>query len=89
MDLTVSRPRRLAGEIVAPGDKSVSHRAVMLNSIAEGQATVRNFSPGDDCTSTMGIMRALGVNIERETASENAGDTLVVPRLWCQRASRG
>ncbi len=78
MDLTVSRPRRLAGEIVAPGDKSVSHRAVMLNSIAEGQATVRNFSPGDDCTSTMGIMRALGVNIERETASENAGDTLVV-----------
>ena len=78
MDLTVSRPRRLAGEIVAPGDKSVSHRAVMLNSIAEGQATVRNFSPGDDCTSTMGIMRSLGVNIERETASENAGDTLVV-----------
>ncbi len=78
MDLTVSRPRRLAGEIVAPGDKSVSHRAVMLNSIAEGQATVRNFSPGDDCTSTMGIMRALGVNIERETGSENAGDTLVV-----------
>ena len=78
MDLTVSRPRRLAGEIVAPGDKSVSHRAVMLNSIAEGQATVRNFSPGDDCTSTMGIMRALGVNIERETVSESAGDTLVV-----------
>ena len=78
MDLTVSRPRRLAGEVVAPGDKSVSHRAVMLNSIAEGQASVRNFSPGDDCTSTMGIMRALGVNIERETASENAGDTLVV-----------
>lgn len=78
MDLTVSRPRRLAGEIVAPGDKSVSHRAVMLNSIAEGQATVRNFSPGDDCTSTMGIMRALGVEISRAEAEGNSGDTLVI-----------
>jgi 3-phosphoshikimate 1-carboxyvinyltransferase len=78
MDLTVSRPRRLAGEIVAPGDKSVSHRAVMLNSIAGGQATIQNFSPGDDCTSTMGIMRALGVNIERTAASDGWGDTLVV-----------
>ena len=78
MDLTVSRPRRLAGEIVAPGDKSVSHRAVMLNSIAEGQATVRNFSPGDDCTSTMGIMRSLGVEISRSEAEGNSGDTLVI-----------
>ena len=78
MDLTVSGPRRLAGEIIAPGDKSVSHRAVMLNSIAEGKATVTNFSPGDDCTSTMGIMRALGVNIERSTSDDGSGDTLVV-----------
>ena len=78
MDLTVSAPRRLAGEVVAPGDKSVSHRAVMLNSIAEGQATVRNFSPGDDCTSTMGIMRALGVEIERTAVDDDAGDTLVI-----------
>ncbi|MXX93214.1 MAG: 3-phosphoshikimate 1-carboxyvinyltransferase [Chloroflexi bacterium] len=78
MDLTVSGPRRLAGEIVAPGDKSVSHRAVMLNSIAEGQATITNFSPGDDCTSTMVIMRALGVNIERASADDGSGDTLVV-----------
>ena len=78
MNLTVSGPRRLAGEIVVPGDKSVSHRAVMLNSIATGQATVRNFSPGDDCTSTTGIMRALGVNIERITTSGNTGDTLII-----------
>ena len=78
MDLTVSSPRRLAGEVVAPGDKSVSHRAVMLNSVGEGQATVRNFSPGDDCTSTMGIMRALGVEIERTEAQGNRGDTLIV-----------
>ena len=78
MDLTVSRPRRLAGEIVAPGDKSVSHRAVMLNSIGEGSATIKNFSPGDDCTSTMRIMRALGVEIERLSSDEGLGDTLHV-----------
>ena len=78
MDLTVSRTRRLSGEIVAPGDKSVSHRAVMLNSIADGEATVTNFSPGDDCTSTMRIMRALGVEIDRHTENESAGDTLVI-----------
>ncbi len=78
MDLTVSRPRRLVGEVVAPGDKSVSHRAVMLNSIGEGQARVRNFSPGDDCTSTMIIMRALGVNIDRASADDDSGDTLVI-----------
>ncbi len=78
MDLTVSRPRRLAGEVVAPGDKSVSHRAVMLNSIGEGHARVRNFSPGDDCTSTMIIMRALGVNIDRTSADGDSGDTLVI-----------
>ena len=78
MDLAVSKPRRLAGEIVAPGDKSVSHRAVMLNSIADGQATVRNFSPGDDCTSTMRMMRALGVEIERRSPEDNTGDTLIV-----------
>ncbi|MYF79428.1 MAG: 3-phosphoshikimate 1-carboxyvinyltransferase, partial [Chloroflexi bacterium] len=50
----------------------------MLNSIAEGQATITNFSPGDDCTSTMVIMRALGVNIERASADDGSGDTLVV-----------
>ncbi len=78
MELTISGPRRLAGEIVAPGDKSVSHRAVMLNSIGEGNAVVTNFSPGDDCSSTMRIMMALGVEIRRTSAGEDAGDTLVV-----------
>jgi 3-phosphoshikimate 1-carboxyvinyltransferase len=50
----------------------------MLNSIAEGQATVRNFSPGEDCSSTMRIMRALGVNIRRSSTSDDTGDTLEI-----------
>ncbi len=51
----------------------------MLNSIANGDATVTNFSPGDDCMSTMGIMRDLGVEVERiEVENDDVGDTLVV-----------
>lgn len=56
--------RRLEGEITLPGDKSLSHRAVMLNSIAVGDALITNFSPGADSHSTVTCMRALGVAIE-------------------------
>ena len=76
---TVSRVRKLTGDIVAPGDKSISHRAAMFNAIADGTATVTNFSPGDDCSSTVDLLRALGVQIDR-SPSEGAdqGDTLIV-----------
>ena len=76
---TVASPRRLSGTIVAPGDKSISHRAAMFNAIADGAATVTNFSPGDDCSSTVAILRALGVEIERITNdADEFGDTLFV-----------
>ena len=67
MSLTITRPNSLRGEIVAPGDKSVSHRAVMFNALSSnGTAKITNFSPGADCTSTVEIMRALGVEVQRE-----------------------
>ena len=76
---TVVSPRKLRGTIVAPGDKSISHRAAMFNAIADGVATVTNFSPGDDCSSTVAILRALGVEIERTASdTDEFGDTLVV-----------
>ncbi|MBI2909232.1 MAG: 3-phosphoshikimate 1-carboxyvinyltransferase [Chloroflexi bacterium] len=56
--------RALRGEVSLPGDKSISHRAVILNSIAAGKATVENFSPGKDCLSSVACLRALGVAIE-------------------------
>ena len=52
------------GEFELPGDKSVTHRAVMLNGGAEGEATVTNALMGEDCISTCRCMRALGAKID-------------------------
>jgi len=79
MPLTIARPRFLRGEIIAPGDKSISHRAIMFNALSNtGTAHVTNFSPGADCTSTVEMMRELGVKITREAGPEGAGDNLTV-----------
>ena len=47
------------GEFTLPGDKSITHRAIMLNSIADGEAVIINASAGEDCLSTLQCMRAL------------------------------
>lgn len=54
----------LFGEVIIPGDKSISHRSVMFGSIAHGETRVTNFLPGDDCLSTIACFRQLGVTIE-------------------------
>ncbi len=72
----VSRPQRLRGAIEIPGDKSISHRAVMFNALANGSATVTNLSGGADCTSTISIFRAMGVDIERSPGAAGRGDTV-------------
>ncbi|MDX1500332.1 MAG: 3-phosphoshikimate 1-carboxyvinyltransferase, partial [Woeseiaceae bacterium] len=51
--------------VTVPGDKSISHRALMLGGIAEGRTNVSGFLAGDDCLATMAAMDALGVQIER------------------------
>ncbi|SIT66425.1 3-phosphoshikimate 1-carboxyvinyltransferase [Edaphobacillus lindanitolerans] len=56
----------LRGSLTVPGDKSVSHRAVMFGSIAEGRTTVSGFLSGEDCLRTIDCFRSLGVSIERE-----------------------
>ena len=61
--MRVRRPRRLQGEVSLPGDKSISHRALILNSIADGTARVTNLSSGADVESTAACLRALGVEI--------------------------
>jgi 3-phosphoshikimate 1-carboxyvinyltransferase len=61
---TVRRARRLDGDITVPGDKSISHRALILSSIADGESRIRGLSNGADVRSTAGCMRALGVEIE-------------------------
>ncbi len=59
-----------AGAIRVPGDKSISHRALMLGSIADGVTEVRGFLESEDCLATMNAMTALGVTIERPGVQE-------------------
>lgn len=59
----------LKGEITIPGDKSISHRAIMLGSLAEGTTEISNFLQGADCLSTMECFRNMGVNIENKNGT--------------------
>ena len=53
----------LEGEITPAGDKSISHRAVLFNSIAQGRARITNLAPGADCISMITCLQELGVKI--------------------------
>ncbi len=64
--VTVHPARNILGSIGVPGDKSISHRYAMLAAIAAGRSRFQNFSPGADCASTLGCVRALGCNVERD-----------------------
>lgn len=59
-------PRQLVGEIAVPGDKSISHRALILNSLALGKSQITNLSPGKDCLSTINCLKALGVKLTKQ-----------------------
>jgi 3-phosphoshikimate 1-carboxyvinyltransferase len=63
---TIKPCTRLEGKIVLPGDKSISHRAAILNSLTKGKARIDNFAPGRDCLATVRCLKALGVKIVRE-----------------------
>lgn len=64
MIIRLSKAKRgLAGDIAPPPDKSISHRAVILSSIAQGRSTIRNFLRSDDTLSTLEAFKALGVSI--------------------------
>ena len=60
----ISRPTSLGGVLSVPGDKSISHRSMILNAIAHGDALVQGLSGGDDVISTMRCLQAMGVGIE-------------------------
>lgn len=64
-ELHVSPSKPISGEMVMPGDKSISHRAIMLASIAEGHSEIHNFLAGDDCLATIAAMHTMGVVIEQ------------------------
>lgn len=64
MDFFVEPGGRLSGRLRVPGDKSISHRAIMLGAIAEGVTAVSGFLEGDDALATMNCFRAMGVRID-------------------------
>lgn len=67
MDWNIQKAPPLNCELEVPGDKSISHRAVMLASLADGACVIRGFLPGEDCLSTKEAFAKLGVRIERPT----------------------
>ncbi len=66
------KSKGLHGEVTVPGDKSISHRGVMLGSIAKGTTEIRNYLQGADCLSTISCFRKMGVDIQ------NQGKTVLV-----------
>ena len=61
-----ARPaRRVSGRVMVPGDKSISHRAILLSALASGESEVRGFLASEDCLASLAAMRALGVRIEQ------------------------
>ncbi len=64
MQFKVSKAPTISAEISVPGDKSISHRSIMIGALSNGPCTITNFLEGEDCLSTMAIMRQLGVEIE-------------------------
>ena len=68
--LTVRPTGQLQGEISVPGDKSITHRAILLAAVAEGTTTIRHYLPADDCLRTLSATEALGGVIRRESAPD-------------------
>ena len=70
MDFIVTPSRLRDARVTVPGDKSISHRALMLGSIATGRTEVTGFLAGEDCLATAAAMRALGVEISQPAPTE-------------------
>lgn len=69
-NIGVERKKRIKGEISLPGDKSISHRAIMLGSIAQGKTRVKEFSDCADCRNTLNAFLKLGIEIEDHSQGE-------------------
>lgn len=67
-----SRIKALKGELSVPGDKSISHRAVMLGALANGQTEITNFLQGADCLATIQCFQKMGISVK------NRGQTVTI-----------
>ena len=62
-NLIINKSKPLIGNIIIPGDKSISHRSIILGALSNGELTISNFLVSDDCNATINAMRQLGVDI--------------------------
>lgn len=70
--MTIEAGSPLRGMVAVPGDKSISHRAALLASLAVGPSAISNYSPAGDCTAILNVLRALGAGVEVR------GDTVLI-----------
>ena len=64
--METTRKHIFRGELSVPGDKSISHRGIMLGAIANGTTEITNFLQGADCLSTISCFQKLGIAIENK-----------------------
>ncbi|MEJ7698918.1 MAG: hypothetical protein WKF71_04625 [Pyrinomonadaceae bacterium] len=67
--MKIQSVKSLNGKVRLPGDKSISHRAAILASMAEGETRIENFGSSADCASTLNCLEKLGVEIKRENTT--------------------
>ncbi len=67
--MKINKVSKLSGTITVPADKSITHRSIMLSSVAEGKSYVNNYLQSDDCLMTMNAFKQMGVNIEQKDNS--------------------
>lgn len=70
MDFLVEPSGIDRGVVAVPGDKSISHRALMLGGIAQGTSEISGFLPGEDCLATLRAIQAMGVAVKRHSATQ-------------------
>lgn len=70
MNFQVQPAAKISGQIKVPGDKSISHRSIILAALAEGESRIEGLLEAEDCLKTLNIMRALGIEIVKIKAGE-------------------
>jgi len=80
--MKIEPARSLRGSVTVPGDKSISHRAIMLGAISEGDTRIEGFLRSADCMATIDCMRRLGVRIDvidrNDYSPEDTGSVVIV-----------
>ncbi len=85
--MEIKKQTNLRGELTVPGDKSISHRAVMFGSLAQGTTKITHFLEGADCLSTISCFRKMGIDIERNAPKSSFmerdfTDSVLRLKLW-------